>query len=175
MYSANNEGTSVVAERFIRTLKPKISKYMTSISKNVYIDKSDDMVNKYNNTYSTIKMKLVDVTFSTYIDFGIENNDKGPKFKVGNHGRLLKYKNILQKVILQIGLKKVLWLKNLKILCHGHMLLVNITVKKLLECFTKKNCKRQIKRSLELKKQSKEKRINYTVNGKAVIVCLIGG
>ena len=60
MYSTNNEGKSVVAERSIRTLKSKIYKYMTSISKNVYIDKLNVIVNKYNNTYhTTIKMKLV--------------------------------------------------------------------------------------------------------------------
>ena len=60
MYSTNNEGKSVIAERFIRTLKNKIYKYMTSISKNVYIDKLDDIVRKYNNTYHTsIKMMLM--------------------------------------------------------------------------------------------------------------------
>ena len=58
MHSVHNKGKSVVAERFIRTLKNKIYKYMTSISKNVYIDKLTDIVNKYNNTYySTIKTK----------------------------------------------------------------------------------------------------------------------
>ena len=68
MHSTHNEGKSVVVERFITTLKNKIYKYMTSISKNVYIDKSDDIVNKYNNTYhSAIKMKFVDVKLSTYI------------------------------------------------------------------------------------------------------------
>ena len=62
MYSIHNEGKSVVAERFIRTLKNKIYKYMTAISKNVYIDKLDDIVNEYNNTCrGTIKMKPVDV------------------------------------------------------------------------------------------------------------------
>ena len=70
MYSSQNEGKSVVAERFIRTLKTKIYKYMTSISKNVYIDKLDDIVDEYNNTYHrTIKMKPVDVKDDTYIDF----------------------------------------------------------------------------------------------------------
>ena len=60
MYSIHNEGKSVVAERFIRTLKNKIYKYMTAISKNVYIDKLDDIVNEYNNTYHiTIKMKAI--------------------------------------------------------------------------------------------------------------------
>ena len=66
MYSTNNEGKSIVAERFIRTLKNKIYKYMILISKNVYIDKLDDIVNKYNNAYhSTIKMKLADVKSNT--------------------------------------------------------------------------------------------------------------
>ena len=62
MYSTRNEGKSVVSERFIRTLMSKIYKYATSISKDVYIDKLDDIVNEYNNTYhSTIKMKPADV------------------------------------------------------------------------------------------------------------------
>ena len=62
MYSTYNKGKSVVTEKFIRTLKNKIYKYMTSTSKNFYIDKLDDLVNKYNNAYHrTIKMKLVDV------------------------------------------------------------------------------------------------------------------
>ena len=68
MYSTHNEGKSVVAERFFRTLKNKIYKYMASISKNVSIDKLTDIVSKYNNTYSTIKMKPVDIKSSTYID-----------------------------------------------------------------------------------------------------------
>ena len=68
MYSIHKEGKYVVAERFIRTLKNKIYKYMTSTSKNVYIDKLDDIVNKCNNTYHRImKMKPVDVKPSTYI------------------------------------------------------------------------------------------------------------
>ena len=66
MHSTNNEEKSVTAERFIITLKNKIYKYMTSISKNVYIDKLDDIVNKYNNTYhNTIKMKHDGVKSST--------------------------------------------------------------------------------------------------------------
>ena len=69
MYSIPNEVKSVVAERFIRTVKTKIYKYMTSISKNVYIGKLEDIVNEYNNTYHrTIKMKPVDVKDNTYID-----------------------------------------------------------------------------------------------------------
>ena len=69
MHLTRNEGKSVVAERFVRTLKNKMYKYMTSVSKIVYIDKLDDIVNIYNNTYhSTIKMKPIDVKSNTYID-----------------------------------------------------------------------------------------------------------
>ena len=98
MYSTNNEGKSVVAERFIRTLKNKIYKYMTSISKNVYIDKLDDIVNEYNNTYhTTIKMKPIDVKDNAYIDIDKEINNKDPKFKVGDRVRISKYKNNFAK------------------------------------------------------------------------------
>ena len=71
---------------------------MTSVSKNVYIDKLDGIVDEYNNTYHrTIKMKHVNVEDNTYIDFKKEVNDKDPKFKVGHHVRISKYKNIFAK------------------------------------------------------------------------------
>ena len=89
MYSIHNEGKSVVAERFVRALKTKIYKYTTSVSKNVYIDKLDDIVSEYNNTYHrTIKMKPVDVKDNKYIDSKKEVNDKDPKFKVWDHVRI---------------------------------------------------------------------------------------
>ena len=92
MYSTNNEGKSVISERFIKTLKYKTYKYMTKVSINVYIDKLDDIVNKYNNTYhSTIKMKPVDVKSNTYIDSSKKINDKDPKFKIDDIVRISKY------------------------------------------------------------------------------------
>ena len=98
IHSTHNEEKSVVAERFIRTLKKKIYKYLTSISKNVYIDRLDDIVNEYDyKYYSTIKMKHVYVKSSTYFDFGVENNDKDPKFEDGYHVRISKYKNVFIK------------------------------------------------------------------------------
>ena len=98
MYSTKNEWKSIVAERFIRPLKNEIYKYMTSISKNVYIDRLNDIVNKYNNTYHiTIKLKPVDVKSSTYIDSSKEINDKNPKFKIGDTARISKYKNVFAK------------------------------------------------------------------------------
>ena len=98
MYSTFNEGKSAVAERFIRTLKNKIFKHMTAISKNLYFDVLDDIVNKYNNTvHITIKIKLIDVTNDSFAEYNEEFNKKGPKFKVGNHVRISKYKYIFAK------------------------------------------------------------------------------
>ena len=88
MYSIHNEGKSVVAERFMRTLRTKIYKYMISVSEEVYIDILDD-IGEYDNTYHrTIKMKPADVKDNAYIDFKKEVNDKDPKFEVGDHVRI---------------------------------------------------------------------------------------
>ena len=97
MYSTHNEGKSVVAERFIRTLKNKIYKYMASVSKTLYTDKLDDIVNKYNNTYSTVKMKAVDVKSNTYNNSSKEINDKDPKFKISDTVRISKYEDIFSE------------------------------------------------------------------------------
>ena len=98
VFSIHNEVKTVVAEGFIRTLKTKIYKYLTSMLKNVYIDKLDDIVGEYHNTYHrTIKMKPVDVKDNTHIDFEKEFNDKDRKFKIGDHVKISKYKNIFAK------------------------------------------------------------------------------
>ena len=94
----HNEIKSVVVEGFIRSSKNEIYKYMT-LSKFVYIDKLDEIINAYNNTYHReIKMKPVAVNPSPYIDFDKRNNDKDPKFKIGDFARISKYKNIFEKV-----------------------------------------------------------------------------
>ena len=97
MYSRNNDWKSVVAEKFIRTLKDKFYKYMTPVSKNVYIE-----------------TKPADVKSSTYIDFVIENNEKDPKLEVGDQVRISKYKNIFAKGNVPNLSEEVLWLKNFK-------------------------------------------------------------
>ena len=115
MYSTHNEGKSVVAERSIRTLKSKIYKYMTSVSKNVYIDKLDHIVDEYNNTYhTTIKMKPIDVKDNTYINTDKEINNKDPKFKVGDRVRISKYKNIFAKGYMPNWSEEVFVIKKVK-------------------------------------------------------------
>ena len=115
MYSTHNEGKSVVAERFIRTLKSKIYKYMISILKNVYIGQLDDIVDKYNNTYhTTIKMKPIDVKDNTYINTSKEINNKDLKFKVGDRVRISKYKNIFAKGYMPNWSEEVFFIKKSK-------------------------------------------------------------
>ena len=99
MYSTFNEGKSVVAERFIKTLKNKIYEHKTYIGKNVYIDDVlDDIVKKYNNTiHSSVKMTPKDVTDDSFAEYSEETNKKSPKFKIGDNVRISKYKNIFAK------------------------------------------------------------------------------
>ena len=98
MYSRHNQGKSVVAERFLRILRNKIYKFTTLISKNVYIDKLDDKVDKCNNSYhKTITMKLFNVKPSTYIDFSNEINNEDHKYKIGDIVRISTYKSVFFK------------------------------------------------------------------------------
>ena len=79
MHSKHNEEKVVVTERFIRTLKNKIYKHMKAVSKNVYIDKLNDLLNEYNITHHRIiKMKPIEVKGNTYIESIKEVNDKYP-------------------------------------------------------------------------------------------------
>ena len=99
MDSTYNEGESVVAERFIRTLKNKIYKHMATVSKNVYFNILDNIVDKYNNKYhTTVKMKSIDVKCHAYAHYNVDFNEKDPKFQVGDYVRISKYKNIFTKV-----------------------------------------------------------------------------
>ena len=146
MYSTHNEGKSVVAERFIRTLKNKIYKYMTSVSKNVYVDKLDDIVNKYNNTYSTTRMKPVDVKLNTYTDSSKIINDNNLEFKIGDTVRISKYKNIFAK---------------------------GYTPNWFEEVFVIKKVKNTVPWTYVINDLKGEE--TYMLNGKVIIICLIAG
>ena len=100
MYSTYNEGKSVVAKRFNRALKNKTFKHLTAVSKNVYFDALDDIVNKYDNTvHRTIKVKPIDVTSDSYAEYNKDSNEKDPK--VGDCVRISKYENIFAKAYTQ--------------------------------------------------------------------------
>ena len=115
MYSTCNEGKSVAAKRLIKILKNKIFKHMAAVSKNVYFDVLDDIVNKYNNTvHRTIKMKPIDVTSDSYAEYNEDSNEKDPKFKVGDHVRISKYKNIFAKGYTQSWSEEVFIISKIK-------------------------------------------------------------
>ena len=153
MYSTHNEGKSVVAERFIRTLKTKIYKYMTSVSKNVYIDKLDDIVDEHNNTYHrTIKIKPVDVKNNRYIDFKKEVNDRDPKFKVDDHVRISKYENIFAKGYMPIWFEEVFVVKKFRNAIPWTYVINDLNGEEIIGTFMKKNCNRLINKNLEVQK-----------------------
>ena len=139
MYSTHNEGESVVAERFIRTLKNNIYKYMTSISKKVYIDKLDDIFSKNNNTYhSTIKIKLVDAKSDIYIDFDKKSSKEDPKFKVDDHVRMSKYKIIFTKCYVPNCPEEVFFIKKIKNTVPWTYVIRDLKGEEILETFYEK-------------------------------------
>ena len=92
MYSTCNEGKSVVAERFIRTLKNTIFKHVTAIQQNIYFDVWDDIVDKYTNTvHRTIRIKPIEATDGSYAEYNEIPNKKDPKFKVHDNVRISRY------------------------------------------------------------------------------------
>ena len=149
MYLIHNEENSVVAEKLIRTLKTKIYKCMNSLSKDVYIDQLDDIVNEYNNTcHITIKMKPVDFKDNTHIDFKKEINGKNPKFKVGHHVRISKYKNIFAKGYTRNWSEEVFVISKIKNTFPWIYVINDLNVGEINGTFyNKKNCKRLIKKN----------------------------
>ena len=123
---------------------------MTSISKNVYIDKLDDIVDEYNNTkHRTIKMKPIDVKDNTYIDFGKEVNDNDQKFKVGGHVRISKYKYIFAKGYTPNLSEEIFVIKEIKNIVPWTYVINDLNDEELLEHSMKTICKEQTKKNLE--------------------------
>ena len=110
MYSTYNEEKFVIAKRFIRTLKNKIFKHMTAVSKNVYFDVLDNIVDKFNNpAHRSMKMKPIDVTSDSYTEYSEDANKK--KILNSKLVIMLEFKNtktFLRKDTLKIGQKKFL-------------------------------------------------------------------
>ena len=176
MHSTHNEGKFVVAERFIRKIKNKIYKYMTSISKNVYIDKLDDIVHKYNNKkHRTIKMKPTDVKDNTYIDFGKEVNDNDPKFKVGDRVRISKYKNIFAKGYTPNSSEEIFVIQKIKNTVPWTYVINDLNGEEITGTFYENEFQRTNQEKFRIEKVIKKKVINYMLNGKGMIIHLIVG
>ena len=142
---------------------------MTAVSKNVCFDVLDDIVDNYNNIlYRITGVEPIDVKSDSHAGYNINSNGNDPKFKVGDHLRILKYKTIL-KDILQIGLKKFLLLAKLKIQVHGLMWLVIYMV------HSEKELQETNYKEFKIKKIIKKKMLNYLHNRKDMILLLIVG
>ena len=158
MFSTHNEGKSVVAERFIRTLESKIYKYMTSISKNVYTDILDDIVDEYNNTYHTkIKMKPIDVKDNTYINNSKKINYKDPKFKVGDRVRISKYKNIFAKGYMPNWSEEVFVIKKVKNTVPWTYVINDLNGEEIIRTFYEKELQKANQEKLRTEKVIKRK------------------
>ena len=158
MHSTYHEGKYVVAERFIRTLKYKIFKHMTAISKNVYFDVLDNIVNKYSNTvHRSIKMKPIDVTDDSYAKYNEDSNKKDPKFVVGDHVRISKYKNIFAKGYTPNWSEEVFVVNKIKNTISWTYVISELNAEPITGNFMKKNCKQLVKKNSEKKSSYKER------------------
>ena len=157
MSSTHNEAKSVVAERFIITLKTKIYKYITSVSKIAYIDKLDDIVDEYNNTYHrTVKMKSVDVKSDNHIEYNVNSNDKDPKLQDGNHVRISKYKNIFAKGYIPNWSEEVFVIKEVKNTVPWTYLISDLNGEKNIAIFYEKELQKTNQEELRIEKVIKK-------------------
>ena len=147
---------------------------MTSVSKNVYIDKLDDIVNEYNTTHHrTIQMKPADVKDNTYIDFKKEVNDKDLKFKIGDHLRISKYKNIFSKGYTPNWPKEVFVVSKIKNTVPWTYVINESNGEEVTGTFYEKELQNTNQKELRIEKVIKKRVINYLLNENVMIVHLI--
>ena len=176
MYSTHNEGKSVVAERFIKTLKNKIYKHMTYIGKNVCIDVLDDIVDKYNNTvHGSTKMKPKDVTDDSFVEYSEETNKKSPKFKVGDNVRISKYKNIFAKGYTPNWSEEVFVVNKVQNTVPWTYLINDLNGEEIKASFYEKELQKTDQEEFRIEKVIKKKVIDYMSNGKVKIILLTVG
>ena len=167
--SAYNEGRSIVAERFIRTLKNKIYKYMTAVSKNIYFDELNNIFDKYNNTYhfnTTIKMKPVDVKFDSYVEYNVDSNDKDPKFKISDQLSISKYKNIFAKGYVPIWSEEVFVINKIKKTVQRTYVIMDLNGEEIVGAFYEKELQKTNQEEFRIEKVIKRKGNKLYVNWK---------
>ena len=156
MHSTHNQGKSVIAERFIRTLKIKIYKFMLSVSQNAYIDKLDDIEHKW--TYQrTIKMKPVNLKSNTYIDSRKSINDKNPKFKIGVNVKTSKYKNVFAKGYTLNWSGEVFVIRKVKNTVPWTYVIHNLNGKEIVETFCENEFQKTNQKEFRIEKVIKRK------------------
>ena len=160
IYSTYNEGKLVVAERFMRTLKNKIFKHMTAISKNFYFDVLDDIFDKYNNTvHRTINMKPIDVTADSYAEYNEDFNKKDPKFKVGDHVRISKYKKTFAKGYTPNWSEELFFVRQIKNTVSWTYVVSHLNGEKITGSFYEKELQKNIQEKFRIEKVLKRKNL----------------
>ena len=176
MYSTHYEGKSVVAERFIRTSKNKIYKHMTANSENVYFNVSNDIIDKYNNRYKkTIKMKPIDVKRGSFVEYNEEYDKKDPKFKVGDHVRILKYNNIFAKGCAPNWSEEIFVIKQIKNTLSWSYVISDLNGEEIIGSFYKKELQKTNQKKIRIEKIIKRKGNKLYGNGKDIATHLIAG
>ena len=151
---------------------------MTSISKNAYIEKLDDIANEYSNTFKTIKMKPINIKDNAYINIGKEVNDKDPKFKVGDHVRTSKYKNIFAQSYSPNWPEEIFVIKKNKCVAPWTYVMNDLNGDEIIGTFYVKKLQNIDQQEFRIEKVIKKKRkqaICQMSNGKDMIVHLIAG
>ena len=176
MYSTYNEGKSVVAERFIRTLKNKTFKHMTAISKNVNFDVLDNIVDKYNSTvHKTIKIKAIDVTGDSYAKYNENSSKKDPKFKVSDHVRVSQYKSIFARGYTPNRSEEVFAISKIKNTVPWTYVINDLNGEEITESFYAKELQKTSQKEFRIEKVLKRKRDKLYVkwNERIIIVGII--
>ena len=151
-------------------------KHITAISKNVYFDVLDDIVNKYNNTiHRTIKMKPIDVTDDSFAEHNEESNKRNPNFKVGDHVRISKYKNIFAKGYAPNWSEGIFVIKKVKNTVPWTYIINDLNSEEIIGSFYEKEWQKTNKKEFRIEKNLKEKVINCMLNGKDMAIHLIVG
>ena len=149
MYSTKNEEKSVAVERLIRTLKNEVFKHMTAVSTNVYFDVLDDVVNKYNNiVHRTIKMKPIEIISNSYADYNEDSNEKALKFKVGDHVKRSKYKNIFANRYTQNWSEEVFIISKIKNTVSWTYMIIDLNGENIVGIFYEKELQNLVKKNL---------------------------
>ena len=149
---------SVVAERFIRTLKNKIYKHMAAVSKNVYVDVLDDIVNKYNNTFHrTIKIKPIDVKSNIYAEYNVDSNKQSSKFNAGEHVIVSKYKKFFAKEYTSNWSEEVFVIRKIKNTVPWTYVVKDLNGKKTVGTFYEKERQKPNQKEFRIEKVIKKK------------------
>ena len=167
MYSTYNEGKSVIAERFIKTLKNEIYKCMIIIGKNVYFNVFDDIVTDYNNTiHGSIKMKPKDVKDNNLTEYIEEFNKKNPKFKIGDYVRISKYKNTFSKRFLPNWSEEIFIINKVKNTVSWTYFINDLKGEEIKGSFYEKELQKTNQKEFRIEKMIKKKRNKLYVKWK---------